>query len=44
MAMITEEHEFGGSSTPRSSIDSLSEIGAVVTNDFVSEGYTTQSR
>ncbi|KAF8381027.1 dop-2, partial [Pristionchus pacificus] len=39
-----EEHEFGGSSTPRSSIDSLSEIGAVVTNDFVSEGYTTQSR
>ncbi|GMS79920.1 hypothetical protein PENTCL1PPCAC_2095 [Pristionchus entomophagus] len=39
-----EEHEFGGSSTPRSSIDSLSEVGHVVTNDFVSEGYTTQSR
>ncbi|GMT10137.1 hypothetical protein PFISCL1PPCAC_1434, partial [Pristionchus fissidentatus] len=41
---FSEEHEFGGSSTPRSSIDSLSEVGNVVTNDFVSEGYTTQSR
>ncbi|GMR58909.1 hypothetical protein PMAYCL1PPCAC_29104 [Pristionchus mayeri] len=43
-SLVPKEHEFGGSSTPRSSIDSLSDGGQMVTNDFVSEGYTTQSR
>lgn len=42
--LFTEEREFGNSSTPRSSIESLSENVNVVTNDFVSENCTTISR
>ncbi|CAI5452877.1 unnamed protein product [Caenorhabditis angaria] len=39
--LLFKEREFGNSSTPRSSIDSLSETCNVVTNDFVSENCTT---
>ncbi|CAI4223585.1 unnamed protein product [Auanema sp. JU1783] len=40
-----EERDFGGSSTPRSSVDeSLSENVNVISNDFLSEGFTNASR
>ncbi|CAB03199.3 Dopamine receptor 2 [Caenorhabditis elegans] len=39
-----DEREFGNSSTPRSSLESLSENVNVITNDFVSENCTTFSR
>ena len=42
---LSEERDIGGSSSPRSSIDeSLSENVHVISNDFVSEGYNSQSR
>ncbi|UMM36643.1 hypothetical protein L5515_008711 [Caenorhabditis briggsae] len=41
---LADEREFGNSSTPRSSIESLSENVHVITNDFVSENCTTMSR
>ncbi|EFO98888.1 CRE-DOP-2 protein [Caenorhabditis remanei] len=42
--LLLNEREFGNSSTPRSSIESLSENVNVITNDFVSENCTTISR
>uniref|UniRef100_A0A915EGS4 G-protein coupled receptors family 1 profile domain-containing protein n=1 Tax=Ditylenchus dipsaci TaxID=166011 RepID=A0A915EGS4_9BILA len=39
-----DENDLVGSSTPRSSLDSLSETLHVMTNDFVSEGPTSTSR
>ncbi|CAI2355141.1 unnamed protein product [Caenorhabditis sp. 36 PRJEB53466] len=44
LPILLQEREFGNSSTPRSSNDSLSENVHVVTNDFVSENCTTMSR
>ncbi|CAL2045758.1 unnamed protein product [Caenorhabditis brenneri] len=41
---LADEREFGNSSTPRSSIESLSENVNVITNDFISENCTTISR
>ncbi|EGT35356.1 CBN-DOP-2 protein [Caenorhabditis brenneri] len=41
---LAYEREFGNSSTPRSSIESLSENVNVITNDFISENCTTISR
>ncbi|NP_001360548.1 Dopamine receptor 2 [Caenorhabditis elegans] len=41
---LADEREFGNSSTPRSSLESLSENVNVITNDFVSENCTTFSR
>ncbi|CAD6186961.1 unnamed protein product [Caenorhabditis auriculariae] len=43
-SVLLQEREFGVSSTPRSSVDSLSENINVITNDFVSENCTTLSR
>ncbi|NP_001360549.1 Dopamine receptor 2 [Caenorhabditis elegans] len=44
LPMLLNEREFGNSSTPRSSLESLSENVNVITNDFVSENCTTFSR
>uniref|UniRef100_A0A1I7UBS5 G_PROTEIN_RECEP_F1_2 domain-containing protein n=1 Tax=Caenorhabditis tropicalis TaxID=1561998 RepID=A0A1I7UBS5_9PELO len=44
LPILLNEREFGNSSTPRSSIESLSENVNVITNDFVSENCTTISR
>ncbi|PIC28276.1 hypothetical protein B9Z55_020248 [Caenorhabditis nigoni] len=44
LPLLLNEREFGNSSTPRSSIESLSENVHVITNDFVSENCTTMSR
>ncbi|KAI1728042.1 7 transmembrane receptor (rhodopsin family) domain-containing protein [Ditylenchus destructor] len=40
----SDEHDLIGSSTPRSSMDSLSDNANIVTNDFASEAPTSTSR